>query len=204
MNRQEFMDKLKSLLKNVDEVEFNNAIAYYEEYFDEAGKEQEQQVIARLGSPYIIANKILAEDTVNKIKSGKKSPTIGAKGIVLTILSILSIPVALPITIAIVAVLLSLAIALFAVTIAFFASGVGLVIGGVGSLIVGLVVLFMDALTGLQFIGASFILLGVGGLLTILALFMVKVVFIKLTVYLHKGINKIINSINKKRGNRDV
>ena len=61
MNRQEFMNQLERLLSDVPEAERQDALAYYEDYFDEAGPEQEAQVIQDLGSPGRVAATIKAD-----------------------------------------------------------------------------------------------------------------------------------------------
>lgn len=58
MNRAEFMRELERLLQNIPESERVEALAYYEEYFDDAGPENEQQVIAELGYPGKVADTI--------------------------------------------------------------------------------------------------------------------------------------------------
>lgn len=55
MNREEFLRQLESLLMTIPENERLDAIAYYNDYFDEAGAENEQQVIEELGSPQKVA-----------------------------------------------------------------------------------------------------------------------------------------------------
>lgn len=61
MNRNEFMKQLEYLLRNIPENEKQDALAYYDAYFDEAGIENEQKVIAELGSPENVAQTILAD-----------------------------------------------------------------------------------------------------------------------------------------------
>lgn len=51
MNRTEFMRQLQSLLKDISESEREEALAYYNSYFDDAGEENESKVIQELGSP---------------------------------------------------------------------------------------------------------------------------------------------------------
>ena len=51
MSRTEFMNQLKNLLWDIPEYEREEALNYYEDYFDDAGAENEAQVIASLGSP---------------------------------------------------------------------------------------------------------------------------------------------------------
>lgn len=55
MNRIEFMTKLASLLQDVPAEERREAMKYYNDYFDDAGIENEEQVIKELGSPEKIA-----------------------------------------------------------------------------------------------------------------------------------------------------
>lgn len=55
MNRKKFLDELAFLLQDVEDVEREEAMQYYEDYFDEAGKENEEQVINDLGSPERVA-----------------------------------------------------------------------------------------------------------------------------------------------------
>lgn len=55
MNRVEFMMTLASLLQDISEEERKEAMQYYNDYFDEAGKENEAQVIAELGTPEKVA-----------------------------------------------------------------------------------------------------------------------------------------------------
>ena len=58
MNREEYLKRLSFLLKDLPEEEIEDAIAYYEDYFEEAGEEKEEQVIKKLGSPEKIAKMI--------------------------------------------------------------------------------------------------------------------------------------------------
>ena len=55
MSRVEFMNQLKNLLWDIPEGEREEALNYYEDYFDDAGVENEAQVIASLGSPEKLA-----------------------------------------------------------------------------------------------------------------------------------------------------
>ena len=55
MTKQEFLQRLSRLLADVTVEEREEALRYYEEYFDEAGPEQEQAVLAELGSPEKVA-----------------------------------------------------------------------------------------------------------------------------------------------------
>lgn len=60
MTRAEFMKRLAELLNDVSPSEREEAIQYYNDYFDDAGVENEQGVIASLGTPEAVAKTIKA------------------------------------------------------------------------------------------------------------------------------------------------
>ncbi len=60
MNRAEFLRRLTELLSDVSPTEREEAIQYYNDYFDDAGVENESGVIASLGTPEELARTIKA------------------------------------------------------------------------------------------------------------------------------------------------
>ena len=60
MSRKEFMERLEKLLWNISESEREEALQYYNDYFDDAGEENEAKVIEELVSPEQVAQKIKA------------------------------------------------------------------------------------------------------------------------------------------------
>lgn len=60
MTRQEFMTHLEKLLWDISENEREEALQYYNDYFDDAGAENEEAVLKELGSPLQVAKKIKA------------------------------------------------------------------------------------------------------------------------------------------------
>ena len=60
MNRAEFMSRLAALLQDVPLAEREEALQYYNDYFDDAGEGNEESTIASLGSPEEIAKSIKA------------------------------------------------------------------------------------------------------------------------------------------------
>ena len=61
MNREEFMKKLEELLQNIPAEEREEAVHYYQDYFDDAGPEHEAEVIQELESPEKVADLIKAD-----------------------------------------------------------------------------------------------------------------------------------------------
>lgn len=58
MNREQFMRELECLLQNISPTEREEALQYYNDYFDDAGAENEKDVIEALGNPAKIAENI--------------------------------------------------------------------------------------------------------------------------------------------------
>lgn len=61
MSRAEYMRQLESLLQNITPSERESALEYYNDYFDDAGEENEQEVIKALGTPAKVAQSIKEE-----------------------------------------------------------------------------------------------------------------------------------------------
>ena len=79
MTRQEYMEELKKYLKRLPQEDFDNAIEYFSEYFEEAGPEKEQQVMRELGEPKEAARELflnLLQESVEKDQDivGEKAP----------------------------------------------------------------------------------------------------------------------------------
>lgn len=56
MNRDTFMKQLAYLLQDIDDDDRQDALGYYQDYFDEAGSEHETDIINELGSPERVAS----------------------------------------------------------------------------------------------------------------------------------------------------
>ena len=67
MNRVEFMETLSRLLQDIPEEDRIDALKYYNDYFDDAGSENEQNVIEELESPEKVAMKIKADRDTQKM-----------------------------------------------------------------------------------------------------------------------------------------
>ena len=72
MNKKLFLDELHRLLSDLPPEERNQAIKYYEDYFEDAGPENEQAILKELGSPQELANQIKAT-TQDDIEYGQGS-----------------------------------------------------------------------------------------------------------------------------------
>lgn len=71
MNRKEFLAQLERLLFDIPAQEREEALDYYNSYFDDAGEEKESSVIQELGSPGKVAAIIKADLTENRKEYGE-------------------------------------------------------------------------------------------------------------------------------------
>lgn len=69
MTRDEFMKELAYLLQDIQDEDKEDAIQYYMDYFDEAGPDQEDDIIKELGSPERIAA-IIRTDIAGHLEDG--------------------------------------------------------------------------------------------------------------------------------------
>lgn len=73
MNRIDFMKQLESLLQNISSTEREEALKYYNDYFDDAGAENEKEVIEALGNPARVAENIKRDLMGNNVSRAKAS-----------------------------------------------------------------------------------------------------------------------------------
>nr|MDE6714269.1 DUF1700 domain-containing protein [Lachnospiraceae bacterium] len=62
MNKEEFLRQLETHLSGMPESEKQEALQYYRGYFEDAGTDKEDEVIASLGSPADVARSIREEN----------------------------------------------------------------------------------------------------------------------------------------------
>ena len=177
----------------------NNIINYYMEYFEDAGIENEQIVIAELGKPELVASKICADYVIKDIESHTepiKNVSQVKKGfsdIWIMVLAICGFPIWIPLVITIAAIVFSLVIAVFSVVLVFVIASIAIVGSGLIALIVGICVLFIHMPTGLATLGMACVTIGFGSLFLVATVWMgnlFKNLILKITkIRIKKGVN---------------
>lgn len=216
MNKYDFLSRLRNALSSLPQEERDAAMNYYEEFFSEAGEDNEQAVIASLGSPEELAKSIIDEnnrdnpassrsDTAsseaaggfNNQTSGFTPPPTpaqtasrwtGGQIALFVVLAVLASPI-----------WLGLLCAVFGVIVGLFAAVVG-IIAAFGACAIaffasGIIALFREPPVGMMLIGFSFVFIG---LFPLLIYPMCKGV-VMLTKACIKGIGTLINKITGKR-----
>lgn len=131
MTKVDYLAKLDKYLRKLPKEDYQEAMDYFSEYFEEAGPENEAQVIAELGTPKEAARDIISRLLDEKIINQEKRPKSRVSVVWLAILAILATPVALPLALVLfsaVITILALGVAAIAVVLslglAFLTSGI--------------------------------------------------------------------------------
>ena len=159
MNRNTFLKELRRELEPLPFDEREAALTYYEEYFDEAGPEGEQEAIATLGTPAKIALGLKVDYAVNKPPTTPKEGRVKVWMIILAFFTLpITLPLALGLTIAIFVLFIVFGSVIFALgvtAVALFGSAIVTVVAAFGALL-------SSPLTFLFFLGGAAALLGIG------------------------------------------
>jgi uncharacterized membrane protein len=194
MNRSEFFNKLEQGLARVPKEERDAALDYYNEYFDDAGPENEQKVIEELGSPVQIAARIKADAAVKQLQSDTKpSMKKGISAVWLVILAILAAPIALPLAIGAAALAIGLLAALIGIVIAMIACVAAFFIGGIVVIAAGIAVMATSVPTAIFSVGIGLLVLGVSILIGILVVLAARGIFGSVA----KGMNRQLKKTSK-------
>ncbi|MCL1699023.1 DUF1700 domain-containing protein [Lysinibacillus sp. Bpr_S20] len=195
MNRASFLKKLRGKLQRLPAHEIDAALAYYEEYFDEAGEENEQRVIQQLGSPSHVASQIMADYALKDLEATSASTKKNVSAIWLIILAILSAPLSLPLLVVAIALIFSFGAVIFSVIIAIIATMLGIFFGGIVALISGFFILTQHWQTAILFMGVGFIVTGLGILLFPIVARLIKTI----VVVCVEALGKLFHKMTKKR-----
>lgn len=162
MNRNEYLAELKDGLKKLPPEEYHNAVCYYEEYFDDAGEENEQSVVEELGPPQALAAQIIGNFAMKEPDPQTPRTKKGISVVWMVVLAIFASPIALPLGLAAVVIVFAMLLVLFSVIIAFGAAALGCVLGGLACLIMAFPLLMESAGTALFALGLGLVAISIG------------------------------------------
>lgn len=230
MNKQQFMGELKQLLGELPVVEREEALNYYEDYFADAGLENESTVIEQLKSPEAVAQTIKAglsdiegfegefsetgfsgytnipkDEIANSIPDSQKRG-FGTSGnntnvnlILVIIILILLSPVILSVAGTLLGLLIGLLATIFGVLFSIAIAGISLIVAGAILFVVAITQISTAFWASIAILGASLILIGLGGLAVMAGS---KIVSKVMPLLIQAGKNcyyKTIGFINSKR-----
>lgn len=197
MNKNEFLRLLNQKLKNLPNNEREDAIRYYEEYFEEAGIQDSDDVLNELSSPSEIAAQILSEHAIKGLNSDTKPIKNKISSMWFILLALLVSPLAFPIALPIIILLFVGTLLIFIFGFVFVVVSTSLVGAGVSILASGFGSMFTNIGTALMSIGVGIIMIGI----TVLVFLGVGYIISKLFNFIVTTINKKLREREEKRNN---
>lgn len=192
MTRKEYMEQLKKYLKRLPKEDYDNAIEYFSEYFDEAGPENEQQVMEELGEPKEAARELLLnllqETTTPSSEKKKRSP---GKIILLAFLVLCASPVSLALLTGALGVLFAVVVVIASVIFSLGVTCVATVAGGIMIAGFGATLIFKSVAAACMMIGGGFLMAGAGILIGVLTVYICK--------WCATGIGRLVNRFVRKK-----
>lgn len=166
MNKEEYMKQLKVCLKRLPKEDWDQAVSYYEEYFADAGEENEAKAIEDLGSPQEAADQIIHDMALLYSKEPVKNIRGGVHAVWIALLALFGVPVGLPLLLSGVVVVVCMFVVAWTFLLAFLVFGGCLVITGPLTVIAGFTVLAKSFPVFLSCIGTGLLAIGAGAALT--------------------------------------
>ena len=189
MTRTEYIAKLTKYLRKLPQQDYEEAIEYFMEYFEEAGPENEARVIAELGTPKEAAHEVISRLLDEKIIEEKSSLRNKTTILWIAILAVLASPVALPILLFFLAMIMTLLMIIFAVLVTALALTFALLISGVYTFFTSFSLLSVSLASTLFGGGLGLLMFG-GALLLLLISFEICKLIVKLITLLIKWLIK--------------
>ena len=189
MTKSEYIAKLTKYLRKLPQQDYEEAIEYFMEYFEEAGPENEARVIAELGTPKEAAHEVISRLLEEKIVEDKSSLRNKTTILWIAILAVLASPVALPILLFFLAMIVTLLMIIFAVIVTALALTFALLISGVYTFFTSFSLLSVSLASTLFGGGLGLLMFG-GALLLLLISFEICKLIVKLITLLIKWLIK--------------
>lgn len=189
MTKTEYIAKLTKYLRKLPQQDYEEAIEYFMEYFEEAGPENEARVIAELGTPKEAAHEVISRLLEEKIVEDKSSLRNKTAILWIAILAVLASPVALPILLFFLAMIMTLLMIIFAVIVTALALTFALLISGIYTFFTSFSLLNVSLASTLFGGGLGLLMFG-GALLLLLISFEICKLIVKLITLLIKWLIK--------------
>lgn len=217
MNRETYLKELRKYLKRLPKDDYENAMEYFTEYFDDAGNDEE--AIRELGSPREAASDLLAALLNQKtgdassstfsdasdaradgrrgrrFRAGDPVPEAKEKSSPLSILliaclAICAAPIAAPLALAALVLLVCGVVVVLCAVLCIFIFSVCFVIAGAYSLVQGFAVASASVPAFLIISGSSLLAIGLGVLLFVAGIFFCKWLVIRLAKLIQRMLEK--------------
>ncbi len=177
MNRDKYLNELDRYLKRLPQRDYESAVSYFREYFEDAGEENEQQVMAELGTPKEAAAEVLrnllSESQGELQRETGKRRRVG-DNVKMAVLAVLAAPIGVPLAVASIAMIISIALLMVSAVVCVFALSLSLFCIGGKLLLRGLVALPVSVPGTLLLCGLGILAAGCSILSVLLAVYLTK------------------------------
>lgn len=196
MNKEQYLKVLSLNLKNVPKQDVDDILQYYEEYFSDAGVENESKVIEELGNPMALANKLKAEAVLESMEKSENKKTDNKLSILwILVVAVCTSPVWFPIGIVAASIIFAVIVTVFSVLGAFAVASLSIMVAGIISVGAGFLAIPSGVANALYVFGIGILLVG-GGSLCAAILFMLMKLIYGLIV-------KICKALIRKKGDKN-
>lgn len=162
MTKNEYMKTLSHNLRRLPKEDFDRALEYFEEYFAEAGEENEEQAIQDLGSPEEAAKELITTLAAKNVTEPPTTVKRGISAVRVGILGICAAPIALPLIAMLLLLALMLVLVIFMCVLCVFLFAVSLLASGIIATGGGLALIFSSFANGLATVGVGLVFIGIG------------------------------------------
>lgn len=177
MSKRNYLSALRHELQALSDLEREEAIKYYADYFEDAELDTEAQITAEFGSPKELAKFILKNfpgvpQPLNKGKANQETKAVArketndnsrmAKILLLILLAAITFPIWMPAFTAVCGIVLGIISVSVGTGIAFIIASVAVLLVGTFFAIYGICSLFVVPLTGMFLCGLGLLLGGLG------------------------------------------
>lgn len=193
MNRKEYLNQLDKYLRRLPSEDYQNAMDYFTELFDEAGPDKEAEVIAELGSPREASMEILSAllDKQMEQQSGLLLPSADYReeeystgdskrknslfsAILLIFLTICAAPIAAPLAFSALVLLLCGVFIILCMLFCLFVVGISLAGAGITAVAASFTLLSSSFAAFAMAFGSSLLFIGLGIFLFVAGIFLSK------------------------------
>ncbi|MFI3214518.1 MAG: DUF1700 domain-containing protein [Eubacteriales bacterium] len=198
MNKYEFLNELEQLLNAISFEEKEEALQYYRDYFEDAGLENEEDVIRALGTPGQVAGNISSGLSDENREKGEFNET-GFEGyyaepksevqniktiskfnsamlILLIIAGVFISPFLGAVGSGVLGIFSTIVIIVICIIFGTAIAGIAIIVVGTMLLLAGITTMISSFYGGVCIVGAGFFLLGLGILLTMLGVKIITVI----------------------------
>ncbi|MCI9453456.1 MAG: DUF1700 domain-containing protein [Dorea sp.] len=162
MNRDEYMKRLEYRLRRLPKEDYDKAVSYFTEYFEEAGPDNESQAIEDLGSPEMAADQIIRDFAMENANRPVKDVRRGISAVWVGILAVFAAPIGVPLALTLGILALTFVFVILMLVFCVFILTLSVAVSAIPCIVIGVWMLFTSFADGIATIGIGLLGLGIG------------------------------------------